>query len=160
MKNDASPISRAEAKRKRATHQQLPHKALALPSIFHLPSSISHTTALALPPRHRALLDASKVECRASAAAQPGNRQHLTGVMAWLLLVLAIGFGLKPQQCAGATITGNLTDISLAPLSTKLHFNPTNALLVSTSGLTAGPPRTLDTTNGGVAIVLAASEHT
>src|SRR6266700_2263610 len=122
MKNDPSPTSRAEAERNRAANLQLPHKALALTSIFHLPSSISRTKALALPPRHRALLDASRVECRASSPAQPGNRQHLTRVMAWLLLLLAIDLGLKAQHCAGATITGNLTDISLAPLSTKLQF--------------------------------------
>ncbi len=80
--------------------------------------------------------------------------------MAWLLLVLAIEFGPRVQQCAGATITGNLTDISLAPLSTKLQFNPTNDVLVSTSGLSAGPPRTIDTTNGGFAIVLDAGDYT
>ena len=160
MKNDASPTSHAGAKGNRATNQQLYHKALALTSIFHLPSSLSHPKALAQPPRHRALLDPSRVECRASAPAQPGNRQHLTRIMVWLLLLLAIDYGPRIQQCAGATITGNLTDISLAPLSTKLQFNPTNDVLVSTSGLSAGPPRTIDTTNGAFAIVLDAGDYT
>src|SRR5437016_14471913 len=148
MKNDASPTSHAGAKGNRATNQPLYPKAPALTSIFPLPSSLSHPKAPAQPPRHRALLDPSRVECRASAPAQPGNRQHLTRIMVWLLLLLAIDYGPRIQQCAGATITGNLTDISLAPLSTKLQFNPTTDVLVSTSRLSAGPPSTIATTHG------------
>src|SRR5437016_14545421 len=109
MKNDASPTSHAGAKGNRATNQQLYHKALALTSIFHLPSSLSHPKALAQPPRHRALLDPSRVECRASAPAQPGNRQHLTRIMVWLLLLLAIDYGPSIQPVPGAKKTRNPT---------------------------------------------------
>jgi hypothetical protein len=59
-----------------------------------------------------------------------------------------------------ATVFGNLTDISLAPLNTKLLFSPTNVVLVSPSGLSAGPPRLIDTTAGAFSLTLDAGDYT
>src|ERR1043166_5017641 len=47
---------------------------------------------------------------------------------------------LNSQTLNSATVTGNLTDISLGPLNTTLQINPTNIVLVSPFGLSAGPP--------------------
>src|ERR1043166_5444881 len=59
-----------------------------------------------------------------------------------------------------ATITGNLTDISLGPLNTTLQINPTNIVLVNPLGLSAGPPATIATTNGSFSVVLDAGDYT
>src|SRR5712691_13281976 len=61
---------------------------------------------------------------------------------------------------SSATITGNLTDLSLAPLNTTLQFNPTNIVLVNSAGLSAGPPKTVDSTNGAFSLVLDAGDYT
>jgi hypothetical protein len=58
-----------------------------------------------------------------------------------------------------ATVTGNLTDISLAPLNTKLMFAPTDQVLVGSGGLSAGPPRVIDTVNGAFNITLEAGDY-
>jgi hypothetical protein len=59
-----------------------------------------------------------------------------------------------------ATITGNLTDISMSPFDTKLIFTPTNEVLVSSSGLSAGPPKILDTSSGSFSILLDTGYYT
>src|SRR5262245_56527007 len=47
---------------------------------------------------------------------------------------------------AGATtVTGTLRDISVQALDTKITFAPTNLVLVTGTGLSAGPPKTIDT---------------
>src|SRR5437660_1772465 len=46
------------------------------------------------------------------------------------LTLLTLGFGLWTLDCPAATVTGNLMDLSLAPLNTTLQFNPTNVVLV------------------------------
>src|SRR5215468_9719115 len=62
--------------------------------------------------------------------------------------------------CGGAaTVTGNLQDISLAALNTRLTFAPTNDVLLTGTGLNAGPPRTIATTNGQFSIVLEAGDY-
>src|SRR5205823_13479788 len=58
------------------------------------------------------------------------------------------------------TVVGNLTDISLAPLDTKLIFTPTNQVLVTGSGLSAGPPKIIDTTSGAFSLALEAGDYT
>src|SRR5262249_34989862 len=58
-----------------------------------------------------------------------------------------------------ATVTGNLTELSLAPLNTTLQFNPTNIVLVTGGGLSAGPPKTVDTVGGAFSIVLDAGDY-
>ena len=75
-------------------------------------------------------------------------------MFAFLLFQLAT-FNLHP-----ATVTGNLTDISLSPLNTKLIFTPTNEVQVGPLGLAAGPPKILDTTAGAFSILLDAGYYT
>src|SRR5882672_5414309 len=59
-----------------------------------------------------------------------------------------------------APVTGNLTDISIQPLDTKLLFTPgTNVLLTGTS-LSAGPPKMIDTTGGAFSLALEAGDYT
>jgi hypothetical protein len=69
-----------------------------------------------------------------------------------------LDFGLWTSQ--SATITGTLTDISTAPLNTKLLFSPTNEILCTSSGISAGPARILDTTNGAFSLTLEAGNYT
>jgi hypothetical protein len=59
-----------------------------------------------------------------------------------------------------ATVTGNLTDISQAPVNTKILFSPTNEVLVTASGLNVGPAKVVDTTNGAFSVVLEAGNYT
>src|SRR5258706_12553538 len=59
-----------------------------------------------------------------------------------------------------ATVPGNLTDISLQALNTKITFSPTNDVLLNDTGLSAGPPRTIDVANGQFSIVLDAGDYT
>jgi len=61
---------------------------------------------------------------------------------------------------SAATVVGNLTDISLAPLDTMLMFAPTNTVLVSGSGLSAGPPKVIGTADGAFSVVLDAGDYT
>src|SRR5947208_1662204 len=46
---------------------------------------------------------------------------------------------LSTHPLPAATVTGNLTDVSLAPLNTKLVFAPTNEVLMCSGGLRVGP---------------------
>ena len=75
-------------------------------------------------------------------------------------LLSAIYFLLSPLACSSATVTGTLSDISLQALNTKLTFAPTNDVLLTPAGLSAGPPRTIATTNGEFSIVLEAGDYT
>src|SRR5882672_11395063 len=77
----------------------------------------------------------------------------------YVLLLLST---LNPQLSTihAATVTGNLTDISIQPLDTKLLFTPgTNVLLTGTS-LSAGPPKMIDTTAGAFSLALEAGDYT
>jgi hypothetical protein len=70
-----------------------------------------------------------------------------------------LGSGLWTSPVPAATVTGNLTDISLAPFNTKMVFTPTNEVQVSAAGLSAGPPKILDTTNGAFSILLDTGDY-
>ena len=59
-----------------------------------------------------------------------------------------------------ATITGNFTDISLAPLNTKLVFTPTNEISLCSTSLCVGGPKILDTTNGAFSLALEGGDYT
>src|SRR5438128_155860 len=59
-----------------------------------------------------------------------------------------------------ATVTGTLQDISLQALDTKLIFTPTNKVLVTGTGLSAGPPKIVDSVNGAFSIALEAGDCT
>jgi hypothetical protein len=73
------------------------------------------------------------------------------------VLLLAI---LYSPFARSATVTGNLTDISLQALNTKITFSPTNDVLLTDTGLSAGPPRTIDVANGQFSIVLDSGDYT
>jgi hypothetical protein len=60
---------------------------------------------------------------------------------------------------AGATVTGTLVDIGLQPFNTKIVFTPTNEVQVSSAGLSAGPPKILDTANGAFSILLDTGDY-
>ena len=66
-------------------------------------------------------------------------------------------FNLQPATAA--TVTGNLTDISLQPFNTKIVFTPTNEVQVTGAGLSAGPSKILDTTNGAFSILLDTGDY-
>ena len=59
-----------------------------------------------------------------------------------------------------ATVTGSLQDITIQPLNTVLMFAPTNDVLLTGTGLNAGPPKSIETINGQFSIVLEAGDYT
>lgn len=85
-----------------------------------------------------------------------------SGRLLWgTIIVAGLGsqFGIWDFASA-ATVTGNLTDISIQPLNTRLLFTPTTNVLVTPSGLNAGPPKIVDTTNGAFSLMLEAGDYT
>ena len=74
--------------------------------------------------------------------AQVRNTEHAIRLLASLLLC---AFALTSDA---ATVAGTLQDISIQALNTKLTFAPTNLVLATATGLSAGPPKTIDTANG------------
>src|SRR5438309_256119 len=92
--------------------------------------------ALALPPRHRAILEVSNVECRVSSRPEapgathhgPRNTHHVSRFTHHApaatarqrgeshITVLTLLTLLTHLTAPAATVTGNLTDLSLAPL--------------------------------------------
>jgi hypothetical protein len=72
-----------------------------------------------------------------------------------LLLLLLTAFSLH-----AATVTGYLTDITVGALNTKLTFAPTNDVLVTPSGLSAGPPKVIETASGSFSLTLEAGDYT
>ena len=69
-------------------------------------------------------------------------------------------FAFLTASSPAATITGNLLDITGAPLTTQITFSPTNLVLTSAGGLSAGPPRTITATNGTFSIALDPGDYT
>ena len=63
------------------------------------------------------------------------------------------------QLATAATIIGNLKDISQQSLDTRISFAPTNQVLVTGGGLSVGPPRIIDSTNGAFSIVLDTGDY-
>jgi hypothetical protein len=80
-----------------------------------------------------------------------------TSICAAMLLRLAT-FNLQPATAA--TVVGNLKDISQQSIDTRISFAPTNQVLVTSGGLSVGPPRIIDSTNGAFSIVLDAGDYT
>jgi len=76
-------------------------------------------------------------------------------MFALVFLLQLATFNLQP-----ATVVGNLTDISLQPLDSRISFAPTNQVLVTGAGLSAGPPRIIQTVNGAFSILLDAGDYT
>src|SRR5437899_7762558 len=87
--------------------------------------------------RHRAILRVgAKEDRRMGRVGRIGRMRNNLG--RGLVLMLAAG------SAVGATITGTLRDISIQALETKLMFAPTNEVLVTGNGLSAGPPKVVD----------------
>jgi hypothetical protein len=79
------------------------------------------------------------------------------------LLVVGIGvwaLGIGPGACSAATVTGALQDISVQALNTKLVFTPTNEVLLTDSGLSAGPGKVVQTSSGSFNVALEAGDYT
>lgn len=64
------------------------------------------------------------------------------------------------QLATAATVIGNLTDISIQALDTKLIFTPTNNVLVTGTGLSAGPPVIIESAGGAFSLVLESGDYT
>jgi len=67
-------------------------------------------------------------------------------------------FNLQPATAA--TVTGNLIDISQQSIDTRISFAATNQVLVASGGLSVGPPRIINSTNGAFSIVLDPGDYT
>ncbi len=131
-----------------------------------------------LPVYHRAIL--STITTRAPTAPEPpssvqGSKFKVQGSrfplalsihasritpLPTLLTLLTLLTLPTPPTTPAATVTGTLTDISLQPLTTKITFAPTNDVLLTAAGLSAGPPKTIDATNGQFSVVLDAGDYT
>jgi hypothetical protein len=85
---------------------------------------------------------------------KPIDFRFLTVLLAGLCVGASLWHG------AAATVVGTLQDISLQALNTKLTFAPSTNVLLTTSGLSAGPPRTIETANGQFALPLEAGDYT
>jgi hypothetical protein len=62
--------------------------------------------------------------------------------------------------CIGATVTGNIHDIGIDALNTKITFTPTNIVLLTSSGLSAGPAKTHTSSNGMFSVTLDGGPYT
>jgi hypothetical protein len=65
-----------------------------------------------------------------------------------------------PTPGRAATVTGHLQDISLQSLDTRIVFTPTNEVLITAGGLSAGPARVIDTSAGSFSLALDAGDYT
>lgn len=88
------------------------------------------------------------------------NNTPCTPTRRYVSLALMTALALVSHRSPAATVTGNLTDISIQPLDTRLLFSPTTNVLVTPSGLNAGPPKVVDTLNGAFSLTLEAGDYT
>jgi len=84
----------------------------------------------------------------------------MTSAQRFKFLLSPFCFLLFTVASPSATVTGTLNDISIQGLNTKLMFAPTNNVLLTPTGLSAGPPKTINTTNGQFTIVLESGDYT
>jgi hypothetical protein len=90
----------------------------------------------------------------------PDALRTRTNANAVILLFLAT-FNLQLATPApAATVVGDLKDISIQTLNTKIMFAPTNEVLVTPSGLSAGPPSVTESSGGHFSTVLEAGDYT
>jgi hypothetical protein len=99
------------------------------------------------------------VSCKNSASSVYSVLRH-SFVITHSVFVILFAICNLPFAIPAATVTGNLLDLSLSPLNTKLLFSPTNTVLINSSGLSAGPPKIATTTAGAFSIVLDAGDYT
>src|SRR5436190_22649908 len=76
------------------------------------------------------------------------------------LLLFSILYLLSSILAFGTTVFGDLKDISIQGLNTKLMFAPTNEVLLVPSGLSAGPPKIIATVNGAFSVILEPGDYT
>ena len=89
------------------------------------------------------------------------NTDHQTRNTRYAVRLLVLSLATcNLQPATAATVTGTLQDVSIQGLETKLMFAPTNDVLVNNGGLSAGPPKVIDTVNGAFSIVLDAGDYT
>jgi hypothetical protein len=67
---------------------------------------------------------------------------------------------IRPCTSSAATVIGNLSDIPLQPLDTRISFAPTNQVTITGGGLSVGPPRIIQSTSGAFSIPLDAGDYT
>ncbi len=77
------------------------------------------------------------------------NRIHFS-------FMLACALGLR---AGAATVSGNLTDISRRAFDTPLVITPVPEVLIGAAGLSAGPARVIETTNGAFEVELEAGDY-
>ena len=76
------------------------------------------------------------------------------------LPLFSIFYFLFAIPAPATTVFGNLSDISIAALNTKIMFAPTNEVLLVQSGLSAGPPKIITTVNGAFSLSLEPGDYT
>src|SRR5689334_17700272 len=83
---------------------------------------------------------------------------HVSRFTLLLLTLWTLDLGLWPSSAT--TVFGNLSDISIQGLNTKIMFAPTNEVLLVQSGLSAGPPKIITTVNGAFSLPLEPGDYT
>src|SRR5881398_281274 len=76
------------------------------------------------------------------------------------LSLFSILYFLFAVSAPATQVFGNLTDISIQSLNTKIMFSPTNEVLLVQSGLSAGPPKIVATVNGAFSLSLEPGDYT
>lgn len=76
-----------------------------------------------------------------------------------LLLALALLSFCILHSSFSSLVTGNVVDVGLNSLTTTMKFTPTNSVLVTGGGLSAGPATNIVTTNGSFSVVLDAGDY-
>lgn len=126
--------------------------------------------AIAAPPQNRAIL--SRMESRLQPVSVPAlkvqgseaesakSRFCLSGFKVLGCLLCALCFLLFNFPSRSAIVYGNLLDLHLSALSTPLTWYPTNTVLISPGGLSAGPAFTVYPTNGAFTNVIDAGPYT
>src|SRR5205823_1812764 len=130
---------------------------------FHRPSH----KALRVPIQHRAVFEQDGVGCRVSGTLRRkiGTRLPALGHSSFVIRhssfplasLLLWAFALNGFS---ATVVGTFRDISIQGLDTKLMFAPTNEVLVTGTGLSAGAPKVIDSVSGAFSIALEAGDYT
>jgi hypothetical protein len=114
--------------------------------------------ALGLPPQHRAMPSPSTLHPPPSTNPERRRPNSLSrSILPLLFAICHLPFAISSHA---TTVTGNLKDLHVAPLQTKISFTPTNLVLVTTNGLSVGPAITITATNGSFSTVLDPGDYT
>lgn len=130
--------------------------------------------AISTPPQHRGILSPGRVDSPQGFGVRNGQdrlgphaalpqskfKSPSTGSAQNSKFLVLLFLLLLPSPGRTGTLTGTLRDLQLNTLTTPLTFYPTNAVLVTGSGLSAGPALTIYPTNGVFSTVLDAGPYT